>query len=483
MGVMTRLIKSAALFLIYPAVLGLAPLDEFGAFKKWRGEFSQQVLMAFGSIIGMNIFFLILPYVNEFKWFGFVLLDYMVTVLFMVVGLQMVKQLIAFMSSLIGGADAQAAGAGVADGVKSGLKKGAGMALGAANVALKVAKFIPGAGSAVGLAGSAITGAIKNKMVSSKTAKLGKDAAEDEAEATRLEDSVDENVAAQRLSTAKNVQDMALSNYMSKNKDKADAFEKKGKAMGLSGEELEKYKREQMHQHAMKHDAAYKEKYEKTQHIIDQEGYSDTEMANLNRAAELRQGAAEKTERQSAIAASNYMEIDKTTGQAKKLPHALRQKAANSGKELLGAMQKAFIDNLPKDLGINMGALVGVFTNLSNGKFDDKGNRTGSYNEGILQTRAGMTQSQLDERAKERSNHLKQAGGAVGEVFRGILSPNAPKPPEKPKQKAEEASLEASKGMKDASSALLEISQKLGQSILKLDKVADKMERSSTKKP
>ena len=67
-GLMMRLIKSAAMFLIYPPLLGLSPMDDFGAFKKWSSEFIKQILSAFGAIIGINLLFLILPFVLLLYW-------------------------------------------------------------------------------------------------------------------------------------------------------------------------------------------------------------------------------------------------------------------------------------------------------------------------------------------------------------------------------------------------------------------------------
>ena len=70
LGLMSRLIKGAALFIIYPPLISLGPLDNFKAFKSWGTQFMQQVLMAYGAILGMNIIMLILPYVQTIQWFG-----------------------------------------------------------------------------------------------------------------------------------------------------------------------------------------------------------------------------------------------------------------------------------------------------------------------------------------------------------------------------------------------------------------------------
>ena len=72
MGMMGRLIKGAALFLVYPALLGLAPMDNFKAFKGWGNKFMSLVLTALGSIVGINLLFLVLPYVTTIKFFNII---------------------------------------------------------------------------------------------------------------------------------------------------------------------------------------------------------------------------------------------------------------------------------------------------------------------------------------------------------------------------------------------------------------------------
>ena len=70
LALVSRLIKGVALFLVYPTLLGIAPMDNFKAFKSWGTNFMQQIMMAFGSIIGINLLLLILPYVQNFKFFA-----------------------------------------------------------------------------------------------------------------------------------------------------------------------------------------------------------------------------------------------------------------------------------------------------------------------------------------------------------------------------------------------------------------------------
>ena len=128
-GLMSRLIKGAALFLIYPPLLGIAPLDNFKAFKSWVTTIIQQVMIAFGAIVGMNVLMLILPYLQNISFFGpgWGLLDYLINTILLIVGLMMVKDFIGIVAGFAGGADALNVGSGLKEGVTGGIKKGATM--------------------------------------------------------------------------------------------------------------------------------------------------------------------------------------------------------------------------------------------------------------------------------------------------------------------------------------------------------------------
>ena len=124
-GLMMRLIKSAAMFLIYPPLLGLSPMDDFGAFKKWSSEFIKQILSAFGAIIGINLLFLILPFVQSISFFEFDLLNSIVNLVFLVTGLIMVKDFISMVAGFVGGGDVFSTGESNKANVAGAIKKGA----------------------------------------------------------------------------------------------------------------------------------------------------------------------------------------------------------------------------------------------------------------------------------------------------------------------------------------------------------------------
>lgn len=146
-GLMSRLIKGAALFLLYPSLLGLAPMDNFKAFKSWGQNFLQQLLMAFGSIIGINLLLLILPYVQNIEFFEADIINLIINVVILITGLIMAKDFISLVSGFIGGADANNVGGSMKGEVGAQIKKGAGIT---AKAGLGTARVLGGTAMAAG---------------------------------------------------------------------------------------------------------------------------------------------------------------------------------------------------------------------------------------------------------------------------------------------------------------------------------------------
>ena len=137
MGLITRLFMCIGLFLISPPLFGLAPLDGGKAGKSWRENFMKQVLMTYGAVVGMNIFFLMLPYFNKISFFNIEIADYFAQTLIIIVGLITIKAFIAVCSALIGAEDANASGAKIAGEVGGTIKGAAKMTGAAAKFAYK----------------------------------------------------------------------------------------------------------------------------------------------------------------------------------------------------------------------------------------------------------------------------------------------------------------------------------------------------------
>lgn len=143
-GLMMRLIKSAAMFLIYPPLLGLAPMDDFKAFKSWSNEFIKQILSAFGAIVGLNLLFLILPYVQQISFFDIGLLDAIVNCVFLITGLIMAKDFISMVAGFVGGGDVFSTGDGAKGQVAKTMGTGIKAAVGA-GAAVTAAGLLPAA--------------------------------------------------------------------------------------------------------------------------------------------------------------------------------------------------------------------------------------------------------------------------------------------------------------------------------------------------
>lgn len=131
-----RIFYILILFIISPGVCALYPLDEGKAVGSWSGEVKKQVLSAYGAVAGMNLFYSLLPLIenifiggNEI-WAGIntVLISDIIQLFIMVIGLLTVKDLISLISGFVGGDDAYSKGTGVLSNARnkmvSGIKKG-----------------------------------------------------------------------------------------------------------------------------------------------------------------------------------------------------------------------------------------------------------------------------------------------------------------------------------------------------------------------
>lgn len=174
-GLVMRLFKAAILFMISPPVIAIAPLDKGNAFQSWRKQFVSEVLAGYGAIIGLNLFFIILPILNNINLFpdfstgslgaipgvegnttvggfGGNIYNDLAHLLFTLVGLYMMKDLIKMIGDIAGGSDATGAG-----------EK---MAKQAGSAALKV-------GMAVATGGAALAGGIGSAVAAGKAKSFG----------------------------------------------------------------------------------------------------------------------------------------------------------------------------------------------------------------------------------------------------------------------------------------------------------------------
>lgn len=114
MGLIARLYKVAALFVISPAAIGLQPLDDGAAYKKWKGEFIKNILSAYGIIIALNLYFMVvgvLSTVELFPGFWNYAINCFVRFMMVLTGATMINDLSTLIGGLIGAGDVMADGA------------------------------------------------------------------------------------------------------------------------------------------------------------------------------------------------------------------------------------------------------------------------------------------------------------------------------------------------------------------------------------
>ena len=170
-GLMTRLLQVVALFIVFPALIGIMPLDEGNAFASWRKQFVGDILMAFGAVVGMNIFFLILPFFQSISFFNNSFLDGIMNMIIVIAGLTLIKKFIGLVSGFVGGGDANKTGEGTRQDVTASAVKGVMGTLGASAVGVAaVSPMLGGIKTGVKAAGQKIAGSKLGQKVAAASA-------------------------------------------------------------------------------------------------------------------------------------------------------------------------------------------------------------------------------------------------------------------------------------------------------------------------
>lgn len=165
-GLIMRLYKGVALFIVSPAIIALTPIDDGNAYKSWRKNFLSCVIGAYGYVVGLNLLFLIMTVVDNISLFpdqfGFYTANWMVRALMVIVGVNMLPDLASLMSGFIGGEDVLKTG-------EAGSKK-------AMETAGKIGKAAVGTGMLV-VGGAMGVGSAIGGKIAAKTGKSVKTAA------------------------------------------------------------------------------------------------------------------------------------------------------------------------------------------------------------------------------------------------------------------------------------------------------------------
>jgi len=176
-GMIIRLYKCAVLFIISPAVIGMTPINE-GGLGKWRTSFIGQVLSAYGTILSINLFFVIVRVLLaiEVKFTypggaqvvpdGFFTSSFMTSLLkaiFVLAGCLLIEKFSKELGGYFGAEDAMGAGKDMANQVGDLAMKGVGaaamVASGGASLAMKAGKAAGGIAHKIG--GTGIGQAVK----------------------------------------------------------------------------------------------------------------------------------------------------------------------------------------------------------------------------------------------------------------------------------------------------------------------------------
>ena len=81
-----RLISLVVLFILAPISMSTAPLDEGARFKLWRDQVINKFLMAYGSLIALNVFMLVVSVVNTVQFYDNSYLNGLARLLFILGG-------------------------------------------------------------------------------------------------------------------------------------------------------------------------------------------------------------------------------------------------------------------------------------------------------------------------------------------------------------------------------------------------------------
>jgi len=163
-GLITRIINVLALFLVYPMMVGISPLDEGKAQGSWKTEFVSNILMTYGAIVGMNLVFMILPMLQNISFFNSTVPDLIFNMIIMIAALVSTKKIIEVFSQIIGSKDANAEGASTKEESKK-------IAFAAADKAVKTARVAVKAVATVYSGGAAVALEVAKKMAIEKAKK------------------------------------------------------------------------------------------------------------------------------------------------------------------------------------------------------------------------------------------------------------------------------------------------------------------------
>ena len=164
-GLIDRLYQCVALFIVMPMVVGMSPVkDSLGS---WRSKFMSKALSAYGTVISLNLFFIIVKILLNIKinfgsyysgggellnnssgWpFPPTFMEGLIKSIMVIVGCLMIEKLAGDLGGYFGGGNAMSDGKGLSNDATAGIKKAAAVGIGVATMGAGMAMK---AGSAIG---------------------------------------------------------------------------------------------------------------------------------------------------------------------------------------------------------------------------------------------------------------------------------------------------------------------------------------------
>ena len=151
LGLMKRIFDLIILLIVSPPIAATLVLDDGSnsIYKKWRGKFIGKTIAAYGPVVSMNLFFIIVPFIRNISFFKtsadaelsvVSFADIIVQSFFIIVGLVAIQDISKTLSGMVGAEDAgEAGGKMVGDAVGTALKVAA-VASGTGALAAKAMK-------------------------------------------------------------------------------------------------------------------------------------------------------------------------------------------------------------------------------------------------------------------------------------------------------------------------------------------------------
>lgn len=165
-GMVVRLFHCGILFVVSPMIIGISPIND-GAFKNWTKNFIGKALSAYGVVMAMNIFFIVIKVllsldieftnVDDYM-FGNELMVGLLKSIFVIGGCTMVEKFSKELGSYFGADDAVSAGKDLEKSTKESVKN-------AVKTVGTIALMATGVGGGAAMAAKGIAGAIKAKGV------------------------------------------------------------------------------------------------------------------------------------------------------------------------------------------------------------------------------------------------------------------------------------------------------------------------------